>query len=239
LSPDINIDRWEYAGPTNVGGDEQGSGSVSGRVNCIACDPNNKGTWYLGAPYGGVWKTTNSGSTWAPLSDDWLYLSVSCIAIDPFDSKNIYVGTGDAPGYLNPAALGLNDPAGGQMMGLVRSQDGGKTWQTCGAEYFGNSTISAVAIDPDHEGVVFAAEFPGKIWRSPDGGQSWSAVYSASVTVRTRFSSYTLPIDVFWLNIEFNIPSANQPRVYYASYTANSTAISAGVGAAEIPPAGA
>ena len=232
LPPDIAIHRWEYVGPTNLGGDLKGAGLVSGRVNCIACDPNIAGVWYLGAPYGGVWKTKDFGAIWAPLTDDWLYLSVSCIAVDPFDSGNVYVGTGDAPGYLNPAALGLNDPPGGQMFGLMQSSDGGRTWRQSGAQYFGASTISAIAIDPDHQGVVFVAEFPGKIWRSPDRGQSWSAVYTATETIRTRFGSYNLPIDAFWLSLAFANVVPGQPRAYYASYTANSATVRAGVATA-------
>jgi hypothetical protein len=104
---------WRFLGPSNLNGKQPGGWAISGRVNAVAFDPKNSSTWYLGAPYGGVWKTTDSGTTWIPLTDAWRYLSVTSIAIDPKDTGTIYVGTGDVPG------------AGPYAMGIMKSTDGG------------------------------------------------------------------------------------------------------------------
>src|SRR5262249_4373515 len=92
---------WKFIGPNNLRVPYQifyGIGPLSGRVNAAAFAPGNPGTYYVGAASGGVWKTTDRGVTWTPLSNDWPFLHVSSIAIDPTDSNIVYVGTGDFDG---------------------------------------------------------------------------------------------------------------------------------------------
>jgi hypothetical protein len=150
---------WEFLGPVNYAGTQEPSGAfpVSGRVNAVAFDPNTPGVWYLGAPYGGVWKTTDFGNSWNPIFD----ASVSSIAVDPSNSNTVYVGTGDIP------------TVGGSPTGLVKSDDGGQTWSQIGSAFFGNNAISKVIVDPLNPDSVLVGLFPGYVWRSADRGRTW------------------------------------------------------------------
>ncbi|OYT68209.1 MAG: hypothetical protein CFK48_12425, partial [Armatimonadetes bacterium CP1_7O] len=74
--------RWEFVGPRNTSPPHRanfGASAVSGRVNAVAYDPVNPNVYYIGAPQGGVWKTTDGGATWTPLTDHWQFLQVACI----------------------------------------------------------------------------------------------------------------------------------------------------------------
>jgi photosystem II stability/assembly factor-like uncharacterized protein len=181
--------RWEFVGPKNYGIVHTGASPVSGRVNAVAFDPRRPGTWYLGAAMGGVWKTTNFGDTWTPLSDQWKFLPVSSIAIDPTKPNTIYAGTGDVP---RPS----------YAMGVMKSTDGGLTWSAAGPNQLGNATISKVLVDPRSPNIVWVTTFPGQVWRSADGGGTWKAVDE-------------LP-SIFWLGIERAVSSATAPDRYYA-----------------------
>jgi hypothetical protein len=154
--------RWEFVGPRNYGIVHTGASPVSGRVNAVAFDTRRPGTWYFGAAMGGVWKTTNFGDTWTPLSDQWKFLPVSSIAIDPTNPNTIYAGTGDVP-----------QPS--YAMGVMKSSDGGSTWSAAGPGQLGSATISKVLVDPQSSKIVWATTFPGLVWRSSDAGISWEA----------------------------------------------------------------
>lgn len=184
---------WEFIGPTNANiaprfGATTGQLPVSGRVNAVAFDPGNFGTIYLGTPNGGVWKTTDSGATWLPLSDGWPSLSVSSIAVDPLHSKNVYVGTGDIPGGFGPG------------IGVMKSVDGGATWSVAG---LAGKAVSCVICDPDVAGVVMAAEWDGQLWRSSDFGQTWNPMGGP-------------PGGTPWTGIVFGAPATSIQRMYYA-----------------------
>ena len=70
-------------------------GLGQGRVNIIHVDPSNPNTIYLGSPAGGIWKSTNNGTTWTPLTDELPQIGVSGIAVDYSNSNTIYIATGD------------------------------------------------------------------------------------------------------------------------------------------------
>jgi photosystem II stability/assembly factor-like uncharacterized protein len=171
--------RWEFVGPRNTNPPYRtyfGTAAVSGRVNAVAYDPVNENVYYMGAPQGGVWKTTDGGLTWQPLTDDWQFLQVACIAVHPTNPSILYVGTGDFQGWMRPFS-----------QGIMRSTDGGQTWQQLGATVFGNRCVSDILIDPENPNIITACTgwgpyqvVAGDLWRSTDGGATWTRVSSVS-----------------------------------------------------------
>jgi photosystem II stability/assembly factor-like uncharacterized protein len=167
--------RWEFVGPRNLGVPYRtyfGIPPVTGRVNALAYHPTQEGVYYMGAPQGGLWRSTDYGATWQPLSDSWQFLQVACIAIHPTNPDILYVGTGDFQGWMRPFSIGI-----------MKSTDGGQSWQSIGAQLFGYKCVSDILIDPENPNIVVACtgwgpyqRIPGDIWRSTDGGATWSRV---------------------------------------------------------------
>ena len=147
----------------------------SGRVTAVAIDPTNTQIIYAGAADGGVWKTTNGGTSWTPLTDTQASLSVGSIALDPQNHNIIYVGTGE----LNNAV----DSYYGA--GILKSTDGGTTWTNYPSLFAGGSgggsRIGGIAVHPTNSQIVLAAVGYGGqnnwgVFRSTDGGQTWTNV---------------------------------------------------------------
>ena len=113
-----NVASWQSKGPhtTNV---KRGQG----RVNTFIIDPNNPNTYYVGAPSGGICKSADAGINWAPLSDYIPQIGVSGIAIDPNNSNIIYIATGD------------DDNRDTYSVGVLKSTDGGQTWNATGLNF--------------------------------------------------------------------------------------------------------
>jgi photosystem II stability/assembly factor-like uncharacterized protein len=168
--------KWEFVGPKNLDVPYRiyyGVRPTSGRVNAIAYDPTNTRIIYLGAAGGGVWKSTDAGVNWVPLSDSWDFLNVSSIAVHPTNGKILYVGTGDWHG------------GGGYGMGIMKSTDGGLTWTNLGRTQFQNNAISKILIDPETpENLVITLgrgrAGNGQVFRSTNGGSSWTSVITTA-----------------------------------------------------------
>lgn len=162
------LGNWTFLGPTNLNVPYTiyyGQRAINGRVTALAIDPNNSNILWMGAANGGVWKTTNGGTTWTPLGDDWALMGVSAIEIDPNDSDTVYVGTGDAHGF---------DTAG---FGIRKTTDGGATWNTYGAVQFGAASITGIEVDPSNSNNVVAVAGrtgSGRVSNSTDGGLTWT-----------------------------------------------------------------
>lgn len=163
------VSNWQPLGPftnTSFGGASLGQG----RINIIELDPSNPNTWYIGTPAGGIWKSTNSGSNWTPLTDSLPQIGVSGIAIDPNNSNIIYIATGDKD----------NDDS--YSFGVFKSIDGGLTWNQTGLQSTWNSKgIGDLIINPNNSNVLLAATKTG-ISRSLDGGTSWSVRTTGNFT---------------------------------------------------------
>lgn len=146
----------------------------AGRVADVAFDPANHSTFYAAAGGGGIWKTSDGGSTWTPLSDDQCTLSMGAMALDPRASNIIYGGTGE----LNDLAFGC---------GIIRSIDGGSTWALFAGSQLGPesgtlSSTGAIYVDPATAGsttssIVLAATSSG-IFRSANSGATWTATFT-------------------------------------------------------------
>ncbi len=143
-----------------------------GRVLAVAGIPGDPYTFYFGAVAGGVWKTTDAGATWLPLTDHTPISSVGAIAVAASNHNIIYVGTGEgAP---------RGDITYGD--GIYKSVDGGKTWRFVGLP--DTRQIGALIVDPQNPDVVLVAALghafgPNAergVFRSGDGGKSWTKV---------------------------------------------------------------
>jgi hypothetical protein len=162
LVPD-SANRWRDLGPKPIHADDPQFGpsilgwtEVTGRVSVLTVDPRDEtgGTVYLGAAAGGVWKTTDAGTSWRAIGDDLPSLAIGSIALDPVDG-DLFVGTGEA----NTAA---DNYAGS---GAFRSTDDGATWTPI-AGVPSDTVIGRVAVADD---VVLVATSRG-LYRSTDGG---------------------------------------------------------------------
>ena len=152
---------WEQLGPIPLPANGTGQLNGSGRLNCIAFHPTNPNIIFVGAPAGGFWKSEDNGVTWAEYSNGLTRLGVSAIVIHPTNPNTIYIGTGDrdagdAPGY-----------------GVWRSLDGGLTWAALNSG-MGNRTVNDLVIDPSNSNIMYAACSNGYIYRTNNGGTSWS-----------------------------------------------------------------
>jgi len=165
---------WTYAGNTSIP-----NGGDCGRVNRIRIDPNNTSILYACSPSGGLWKSTNGGGSWAPLTDKLLGIGTSDVAIDPTSSNVLYLATGDGDGiggsYGTPSTIGV-----------LKSTDGGVTWQQTGLNYTlqssgpGRLTVNELAMDPKNTNVILAAS-SGGLYYTSNGGISWISVEGGNI----------------------------------------------------------
>jgi photosystem II stability/assembly factor-like uncharacterized protein len=154
--PDVE---WRLVGPHRGGWGTMGVG-VPGRPD----------TYYFGAAGGGVWKTTDSGRVWRPITDSQPIGAVGALAVAPSNPDVLYVGTGHPePRYDIIAGTGV-----------YRSTDGGATWQSAGLA--GSRHVGDVIVDPRDAnvvvvaalGAVFGPSAERGVFRSTDGGRTWS-----------------------------------------------------------------
>jgi len=182
----LNAD-WQPLGPSQWN-EGFGWNPGIGRINCSAVDPQNPNKIYIGAPSGGFWRTSDGGQTWETTTDNLPVLGVTAIVIDPTDTDIIYIGTGDG------------DAGDTYSIGVLRSTDGGTTWQTTGLNWDISQTrrISKMLIDPGNSNILLAATNNG-VYKSVDSGSNWT---------RTATGNYK--------DIEFK---PGDPSVVYAAGT--------------------
>src|SRR5262245_15057725 len=135
-------------GPTNnvQSGDDPPNGNVVGAVGPVVTDPLDANTLFVGTPWGGIWKTSNGGASWKPLTDKQASLSIASLAFDPTDPtrNTLIAGTGlTANGSVCPSVCFTG--SGGLRNGLLYTQDGGNTWTSLGATTFANQSVVGVA----------------------------------------------------------------------------------------------
>jgi len=143
-----------------------------GRVLAVTGVSGEANTYYFGAVAGGVWKTTNGGWTWTPLTDKTGIMSVGAIAVAPSDPNVIYVGTGESCIRGN---ISFGD-------GIYKSVDAGKTWTRIGLE--DSQHIAKIVVHPKNPDVVYVAAFGHAygtnetrgVFRSTDGGKTWQRI---------------------------------------------------------------
>jgi photosystem II stability/assembly factor-like uncharacterized protein len=146
--------RWRNIGPFH-----------GGRVSAVTGAIGQPGTFYLGAPAGGIWKTTSAGVSWFPIFDQFTNVdSIGAIQVAPSDPNIIYAGTGDSVG-------------GSSGDGMYKSTDAGRTWTHIGLEE--TTKINKMVVDPKDPNVVVvstqgdATHHGQGIYRTTDGGKTW------------------------------------------------------------------
>ncbi|CAG5083302.1 WD40/YVTN/BNR-like repeat-containing protein [Parvicella tangerina] len=149
-----------------------GPALTSGRVADLAVDPTNPNVYYVAAASGGVWKTTNAGTTYEPIFDGQGSYSIGCVTIDPSNHNTIWVGTGE---NNNQRSVAYGD-------GVYKSEDGGKSWKNVGLEK--SEHIGMIKVHPENSGIVYVAAY-GPLWsaggerglyKTTDGGKNWELI---------------------------------------------------------------
>lgn len=163
---------WAFKGPNTSIGGYRGLG----RINCIAFHPTLANTFWVGTPAGGLWKTTDGGTTWSTNTDNLPIIGISDIAIDPTNANIMYLATGDGEG-----ALSLQNGAGDtKSIGVLKSTNGGLTWTAVlTASVSQNILIRRLIISPTNPQVLLAATNYG-IYRTANGGTNWNLVTGAN-----------------------------------------------------------
>ena len=148
MAPDVSgtSGPWRAIGPQPI---QAGSTIYSGRVWGIAVDPRNSNVVYVGTDGGGVWKTTDGGTNWTPLTDQQTSLNIRDLALAP-----------TAPDTILAATFGG---------GILKSTDGGATWTTS----LPGTLVNSVAVHPTNPSIVLEADSSG-LRRSADGGSTWT-----------------------------------------------------------------
>ena len=154
--------KWRSIGPA----------LTSGRISDIVVDKNNYAHYYVAASAGHVWETKNNGASFTPIFDNYGVYSIGCMAIDPNNKNVLWIGTGE---NNHQRVIGYGN-------GIYRSVDGGKSWENMGLK--DSRQIGKILIDPRNSDVIYVAA-EGSIWtgnkergvyKSEDGGKTWSNV---------------------------------------------------------------
>jgi photosystem II stability/assembly factor-like uncharacterized protein len=199
----LNSSSWTPIGPAPiVNGERPGNGPVSGRIVGIAAHPTIANTIYVATAGGGVWKTTDGGTNWSPLTDSQSTLSMGAIAIAPSNPLMIYAGTGE-PNSAHDSNFGR---------GVLVSTDGGATWtlrNNGGA--LDRTSISEIAVDPTNPNVAYVAVgyytvngLMGNtgIWKTTNGGVTWTNTTAAITST------------LAWTSVRID---PNNPSILYAA----------------------
>ena len=174
---------WTGIGPRPIGSSTNsetfynGQFPITGRVTAIATHPTDHRTAYAGGAYGGVWKTTDDGANWSPVSDGLPSLAVGALAIDPADANTLYLGTGE----------GSSSADSYYGAGLFKSTDAAAHWTKIGGTNFDGCHLGDIAVVgtvvlvavTDWRGVFNPACMRRGMWRSTDGGSTWNQATTA------------------------------------------------------------
>jgi photosystem II stability/assembly factor-like uncharacterized protein len=149
-----------------------GPAVTSGRIVGFAVNPKDRSHYFVAVASGGVWKTTNAGTTWTPVFDGEGSFSIGCVVMDPRNLNVLWVGTGE---NNSQRSVGYGD-------GVYKSTDGGRSWQNVGLKT--SEHIGKIVIDPRDSDTVYVAA-QGPLWKeggdrglykTTDGGKSWNKV---------------------------------------------------------------
>ena len=177
VAPALAVE-WQELGPAPIT-----NGPYTGRVSAIVCSPTDANRYFVAGCDGGVWRTTDGGTTWTPLTDHMPTTAMGALALDPTNQNIIYAGTGEA-NFANHSRYGL---------GVFKSIDGGNTWVQLAESTFAGRCFSKIVVNPQdpltlYASITRAGGFPEMaaakghpgatgalgVFRSTDGGVTWT-----------------------------------------------------------------
>lgn len=161
---------WQAMGPYEWGVTTNGYSPGNGRLNCITVDPNDEDHIFVGAAAGGLWESSDGGQSWSTSTDQLAVLGITDIYIDPDDSNNIIILTGDAYGNDTPS------------VGLYKSTDGGLSWGQMSLQFDKShyQTFFKLEVSPVNGDHMLVGG--NGIYISKDGGSSWELTLEQNVT---------------------------------------------------------
>ncbi|MFA7274546.1 MAG: PKD domain-containing protein [Crocinitomicaceae bacterium] len=198
-------------------------GGGAGRINFVRFDPTNSNTIYVGAPDGGLWKSTNGGVSWTTNTDQLTVIGCTDIAINPANTQTMYLATGDG------------EAGDSYSIGVLKSIDGGATWNTTGLTWAVSlgRRISRLLMHPTNPLILIAATTNG-IYRTADGGTTWTQTSTGSFkdaefspgTANTVYAAGTIfqkstDNGITWSTISSGLPTSGVQRIAIAVTPAN------------------
>lgn len=166
-SKDKNNSDWQAMGPSytplwTVNNILNGNRSGTGRLECIEFHPSNNDIIWVGAHSGGLWKTIDGGENWYTTTDELISIGISDIVVHPENPDVLFIGTGD------------RDTDWAFSIGLLKSTDGGETFEETGLNYQIQDTevITKVLINPDNPEIMVVSTTEG-IYKSINSGDQW------------------------------------------------------------------
>ena len=190
---------WVSLGPDNIGG----------RVLSLAINPSNAQVIWAGSASGGLWKSITGGegaAAWSRVETGFPSLAVSAIVIDRLASQVMYLGTGEISRYQRPQ-VGTPGARASYGIGIIKSIDGGVTWQETGLTWAFDQhrAVLSIRIDPNNHQILWAATSEG-LYKTIDSGANWTLAHAS-----------LMAMDVV-------IDPNNSQRIYVAHGQLNSTA---------------
>jgi hypothetical protein len=231
----ISAANWTELGPIgSPSGPLPYTRTGAGRLSFVRFDPTNTNIMYVGAPDGGLWKSTNGGTSWTTNTDFLTVIGCSDLAIDPTNNQIMYLATGDLEGNR-------------RSIGILKSTDGGTTWNTTGLVWtpLDNYKISKLLMNPaDPLNMIISTD--GGVFRTTDGWVTNTNTYCCdnlkdmefkpgdANTVYAAGQKFFKSSDngVNWAEVTTGLPSSNISRIALGVTAGNAAYVYALIGKA-------